>query len=66
MSMSNDFPPVIRPGQSKLARYRHTSSCIRVAGFAPGRERLQQQKRCRIMAAATLIVLAAGVFSVLF
>ena len=54
------------PGQRKLARYRHTQSCIRVAGYAPGREREIQQKRCRVLAVVTLLLLFAGLMSVLF
>lgn len=54
------------PGQRKLARYRHTQSCIRVAGFAPGREREVQQTRSRVLAVMTVLLLLAGVVSVLF
>jgi hypothetical protein len=56
----------MRPGQRKLARYRHTQSCIRVAGYAPGHERELQKTRCNILAAITVIVLLTGVISVLF
>lgn len=56
----------MRPGQRNLARYRHTQSCIRVAGFAPGREHEQQKIRCRVLAAITAMMLLAGVVSVLF
>lgn len=48
------------PGQRKLARYRHTESCIRVAGFAPGKEREERIVRCRVLAVMTLLLLAAG------
>jgi hypothetical protein len=54
------------PGQRKLARYRHTQSCIRVAGMAPGREREVQLARCRVLAVITLLLLFAGLMSVLF
>lgn len=53
------------PGQRKLARYRHTQSCIRVAGYAPGREREQQQVRCRVMLVMLTVLAAAGVVAVL-
>lgn len=56
----------IRPGQRKIARYRHTQSCIRVAGFAPGREREQQLIRCRVLAVITAAVLFAGFVSMIF
>lgn len=52
------------PGQRKLARYRHTQSCIRVAGFAPGREREKAIFRGRILAAVYLLMILAGVVSV--
>ena len=53
------------PGQKKLARYRHTQSCIRVAGFAPGREREKALFRCRIMAAVYVLMISAGAIAVL-
>ena len=52
-------------GQRKLARYRHTESCIRVAGFAPGKERKEQIVRCRVLAVFTLLLLAAGLIAIL-
>ncbi len=62
----NKVPDNIRPGQRKLARYRHTQSCIRVAGFAPGRERERQLLRCRVLTAVTLLLLFAGIVSMMF
>ena len=51
---------MLSPGQRKLSRYRHTQSCIRVAGYAPGREYEEQQVRCRVMAVVALLVFSAG------
>lgn len=53
------------PGQKKLARYRHTQSCIRVAGFAPGKEREKAILRCRIMAIVYVLMISAGAIAVL-
>ncbi|MBO5723167.1 MAG: hypothetical protein J6S19_08635 [Lentisphaeria bacterium] len=53
-----------QPGQRKLARYRHTGSCIRVAGEAPGREREEQLVRCRIMAGILFLLMLAGFIAV--
>ena len=50
----------LSPGQRKLSRYLHTQSCIRVAGYAPGREYEEQQVRCRIMAVIALLCFSAG------
>ena len=55
--------PKQQPGQRKLARYRHTSSCIRVAGFAPGKEQELQMNRCRVLAVMTMLLLLAGVIA---
>ena len=55
--------PKQQPGQRKLARYRHTSSCIRVAGFAPGKEQEVQMIRCRVLAAMTVLLLLSGVIA---
>lgn len=52
------------PGQKKLARYRHTQSCIRVAGFAPGKEREKAILRCRIMAIVYVLMISAGAIAV--
>ena len=52
------------PGQRKLARYRHTQSCIRVAGFAPGKEREEQLVRCRIMAVIFMLITLGGIVAV--
>jgi hypothetical protein len=51
-------------GQRNLARYRHTQSCIRVAGQAPGREREQQIVRCRLLWILLLILLLPGIAAV--
>ena len=51
-------------GQRYLARYRHTQSCIRVAGQAPGREREQQIVRCRLLWILLLILLLPGIAAV--
>lgn len=64
--MSISQSQTVRSGQRKLARYRHTSSCMRVAGIAPGKERLRQEFRCRVMAAAAFLILLAGIIAVLF
>ena len=48
------------PGQRKLARYRHTGSCMRVAGIAPGKERDDQILRCRVMAVLMILLMLAG------
>ena len=56
--------PQRTPGQRKLARYRHTQSCIRVAGFAPGREREKAMIRCRVLAVVYLLMIISGVVSV--
>lgn len=53
-----------KPGQNKIARYRHTQSCIRLAGFAPGRERERELFRCRVLAAVYLLMILAGTISV--
>ncbi|MBE6366963.1 MAG: hypothetical protein E7052_03515 [Lentisphaerae bacterium] len=53
------------PGQRKISRYRHTQSCIRVAGFAPGRERAAQSIRCRIMAVVLAVAASFGIISIL-
>ena len=53
-----------KPGQSKLARYRHTQSCIRLVGFAPGRDRERELFRCRVMAALYLLMVTAGIISI--
>jgi hypothetical protein len=39
---------------------------MRVAGIAPGKERLRQEFRCRVMAAAAFLILLAGIIAVLF
>lgn len=53
-----------KPGQSKLARYRHTQSCIRLAGFAPGREREKEIFRCRVLAVLYLLMILTGIISI--
>ena len=53
-----------KPGQNKIARYRHTQSCIRLAGFAPGRERERELFRCRVLAVVYLLMILAGTISV--
>ena len=63
--MSIHRPSHRLPGQRKLSRYRHTQSCIRVAGFAPGRERQEQLLRCRIMTVLLLLLMAGGIISIL-
>ena len=53
-----------RPGQKKLARYRHTQSCIRLAGFAPGKEREKADARCRVLAILYVLIISAGIIAV--
>jgi hypothetical protein len=53
-----------KPGQNKIARYRHTQSCIRLAGFAPGREREKEIFRCRVLAVLYLLMILAGAISI--
>ena len=52
-------------GQRNLARYRHTLSCIRVAGQAPGKEREEQLIRCRLLWIILLLLLLPGIAAVL-
>ena len=54
-----------KPGQNKIARYRHTQSCIRVAGQAPGKEREEQLVRCRMLWIILLLLLLPGMAAVL-
>ena len=53
-----------KPGQSKLARYRHTQSCIRLVGLAPGREQEKAIFRCRVLAVLYLLMILAGTISI--
>ncbi|MBR7145959.1 MAG: hypothetical protein IKD10_13610 [Lentisphaeria bacterium] len=53
-----------KPGQHKLSRYRHTQSCIRIAGFVPGKDREKAIHRCRVMAVIYLLTVLAGVIAI--
>lgn len=51
-------------GQRNLARYRHTQSCIRVAGQAPGKEREDQKIRCRLLLILLVLALLPGIVAI--
>ncbi len=53
------------PGQHKLARYRHTQSCIRITGCAPGKERDAQRLRRRVLAVFAVLLWLVGIAAVL-
>ena len=53
-----------KPGQHKLSRYRHTQSCIRIAGFVPGKDREKIMYRCRVMAVIYLLMVMAGIIAI--
>lgn len=53
------------PGQRKISRYRHTQSCIRIAGCAPGREAEDQKYRRWTVAGIAFLAYLAGIIAVL-
>ena len=53
-----------RPGQAKIARYRHTQSCMQISGCTPGRDHEKMIFRCRVMAVVYLLTIMAGIIAI--
>lgn len=53
-----------KTGQDKISRYRHTQSCMRIAGFVPGRDQEKMMMRCRVMAVIYFLMVLIGIVAI--